>query len=80
MDVGTFLVTNTQSAKLVQPGKGAFHNPPPSTQSAAMLRVAHCEQWQNASVAQALPDRFCVVSTVANHISGPMTWAPAHAL
>jgi len=68
VNVSAFLVTNTQSAKLVQPCKGSFHNPSPSTQSAAMLGVALCEQWQNAPVTQALPNRFRVVATVAEHI------------
>lgn len=56
MDVGTFLVADTQSAKLVQPGKGPFHNPSPTPEAAAMFSVTHRKQRQNASVAQPFPD------------------------
>ena len=36
MDVGTLLIADTQSAKLVQPGKGPFHNPSPPPEATAM--------------------------------------------
>ena len=44
------------SAKLVEPGKGPFHDPPPSAQPTAVLRVAHREQRQDTPVAQTLPN------------------------
>ena len=56
MDVGTFLVADAQSAKLVQPGKAPFHDPSPSTEAAAVLCVAHRKQREDAPVAQTLPD------------------------
>ena len=80
MDVGSLLVADPQSAKLVQPGKGPFHDPSPSAQSAAVFSVAHREQRQNASVTQALPDRFRVIPAVAEHIIRSMAWAPPDAL
>ena len=56
MDVSTLLVADTQSAKLVQPGKGPFHNPSPLPEATAMFSVAHRKQRQNATVAQPLSD------------------------
>ena len=43
MDVGTLLVADTQSAKLVKPGKATLHNPPPSAEAATVLGVPHRE-------------------------------------
>jgi len=65
MDVGSFLVANTQSAKLIQPSEGPFHYPPPSTQSTAMLSVTHRQQRQDTAVAQTLADCLRVITTVA---------------
>ena len=40
MDVSSFLITDAQSAKLIEPGERPLHDPPPSAQSAAMFGVA----------------------------------------
>ena len=40
MDVGSFLVANAQSPKLVQPSERPLHDPAPSAQSTAMFGVA----------------------------------------
>jgi hypothetical protein len=41
MDVGTFLVADTQSAKLVWPGKRPLHNPALIAEATAELGVPH---------------------------------------
>ena len=56
MNVGSLFVADSQSTKLVQPGKASLHNPSPSTKTTAVLRVAHREQRQDIPVAQTLPD------------------------
>ena len=43
MDIGTLLVADSQSAKLVNPGKTPFHNPAASAEATAVLRVPHRE-------------------------------------
>lgn len=40
MDVGSFLIADAQSPKLIEPSEGPFHDPPPSAQSATVLGVA----------------------------------------
>lgn len=56
MDVGTLLIADAQSAKLVEPGKGSLHDPSPSTEATAVFGLAHREQRHDAAVAQTLPD------------------------
>jgi hypothetical protein len=51
LDVGTFLVADTQSAKLVEPGKAPLYHPSPSAKSTAVLGIPHREQRQNTAVA-----------------------------
>jgi hypothetical protein len=65
VDVGSFLVTNTQSAKLIQPSESSFHHPPPSAQSTAMFCVALGEQRHDVAIAKTLADRFRVITAVA---------------
>jgi hypothetical protein len=56
MDIGTFLVSDAQSAKLVQPGKASFHDPAPLAEATAVLRVARRQQRQDATFSQTLPN------------------------
>jgi len=63
--VSPLLVTNTQSAKLIQPSEGSFYDPAPSAQSAAMLSVSLGEQRHNVAGTQPLPDCLRVITTVA---------------
>lgn len=65
MDIGSLLVSNPQSAKLIQPGEGPFHYQSPSTQSTAMLSVTHRQQRKDTAVAQTLADCLRIITTVA---------------
>jgi hypothetical protein len=65
MDVGTLLIANAQSTKLIQPSKGPFHHPATSPQSAAVFGVALGEPRNNVSGTQTLPDCLRVITAVA---------------
>jgi hypothetical protein len=65
MNVGSFLITDAQSAKLIEPCEGPFHHPAPSPQSAAMSGVSLGEPRHDAAGTQTLPDCLCVITTVA---------------
>jgi hypothetical protein len=80
VNVGTLLIADAQPAELVQPGKGPFHNPSPSSKAAAVFNVAYCEQRHDASITQTLPDCFRVITTVLNHAIRSVARTPAHAL
>lgn len=45
-----------------------------------MLSVTHREQRHDAAFAQTLPDRFSVITAVAQYAIRPMAWTPAHSL
>ncbi len=49
MDVSAFSVSYAQATKLIQPGEGPFHNPPPSSQPAAVFRIANGQQRQDVA-------------------------------
>ena len=65
MNVGPFLVANAQPPELIQPSERPFHHPTPSTQPAAVFGVALRKKGDDASVTKTLPDRFGIVTTVA---------------
>ena len=65
MDVGSFLIANSQAAKLIPPREGTFHDPPPSAQSAAMFSASLGEPGHDVAGTQTLPNRLCVITTVA---------------
>lgn len=44
MDVGSLLISNPQTAKLIQPGKSWLDYPPPAPESTAMFRLTLCEE------------------------------------
>jgi hypothetical protein len=65
MNVGSFLITNAESPKLIEPSERPLDDPTPSAQSAAMLGVALGKPRYDAARAQTLPDCLRVVTTVA---------------
>ena len=67
MDIGSFLVADAQSAKLIEPSKGPLHDPPPPAQSAAVFGVALRKKRDDASATQTLPDRLSIITAVAQH-------------
>ncbi len=49
MDVGSFIVTDAETAELIQPCERPFDDPTPPSQAAAMCRATHGRHWQNAT-------------------------------
>ena len=64
VDICSFFVPHAKTTELIKPGKGAFHDPAPSPQTAAVFRIAHCEQGQDAAAAQSATDVVRVVGPV----------------
>ncbi len=67
MDVGSFFVSETQTAKLTKPGEGSLNHPPPSAQATPVLGISLGNPRRNPADSQASPDRFGIVTTVAYH-------------
>jgi len=65
VDVGSLLVADAQSAKLVEPRKAPLNDPTPSAQSTTVLGVALREQRNDAAVTQTLPDWLRIITPVA---------------
>ena len=76
MDVSPLFVANTQPPELVQPGKRPLHYPEPSTQTTAMLSVAHREQRHDVAGTQTLADCLGVITAVAQHAVRTMARSP----
>jgi hypothetical protein len=60
-----FLIANTQAAELIQPSERPLHDPPPSSQPAAMFGFAHRKQRHDAALTQTSPDCLGVITAVA---------------
>jgi hypothetical protein len=67
MDVGSLFIADAQAAKLIKPSEGSLHHPSPSAQSAAMISVSFGKPRLDVAGTQTLPDRFGVITTVAQH-------------
>ena len=65
MNVGSFLITDAQSAKLIEPGERPFHDSTPSAQSASMFGVALGKPRHDVAGTETSPDRFRVITAVA---------------
>jgi hypothetical protein len=55
VDVGTLLVANSQSAKLVEPSKASLYHPPPAPRSTAMIGTSLREPRHDATDTPNLP-------------------------
>jgi hypothetical protein len=80
MNVGSFLITDAQSPKLIEPSESSFHDPSPSAQSTAVLSVTLCQKRLNMPGAQTLPDRLRVITTIAQHAIRTMAWTSSLSL
>ncbi len=65
MNLGETFVANTQSAVLVQPGKGPLHDPTKHAQATAVFSPSPGQQWLDAPTAQQPPMRLGVVGSVS---------------
>jgi hypothetical protein len=78
--VGSFLITDAQSPKLIQPSERPLDDPPPSAQSAAMFCVALGEPRHDVAGTQTLPDCRHVITTVSQHAIRTMARSSSLAL
>jgi len=74
VDIGTLLVPDTKSAKLVEPREGSFDNPAPFPQSTAVLCISLCQEGSDATPAQTVADLLGIVSTIAYKAVGTAAW------
>lgn len=67
MDVGSFLIADAQSPKLIEPGKGPLDDPAPSAQSTSMFGVALREKRDDVAGNQTLADGLGIIAPVAQY-------------
>src|ERR1700747_3341530 len=70
MHICSFLIPQTKTTELVQPREGTFYDPAPSSQTAAVFRIAHCHQRQDVTCTQSTADFLCVVGSISQYAIG----------
>jgi hypothetical protein len=65
MNIGSFLISDTQSTELIEPSERPFHHPAPSTELASVLSVALGDPRHNAAGTKTLADRIGVIAPIA---------------
>ena len=65
MYVGSLLIADAESTKLIEPRKAPLDDPSQSPQPASVLGVLHREEGMNVPATQTLPDRLSIITTVA---------------
>ena len=64
MHICSFFIPQAKTTELVHPREGAFHDPAPSSQTAAMFHIAHCEERQDVAGTQNTTDFLRIVGPV----------------
>jgi hypothetical protein len=77
VDVGPLVVSDAQTAELVQPGKRPLDDAPPPAQARPMLRAALGRQRVNSTHPQTVPNGLGVVATIAQDTVRTTPWSPA---
>ncbi len=80
VDVGPPVVPHAEAAELIQPGKRALDDPPPSLQATPVLRAAHGQQRENVAGSQTETDDLRVIRAVAEHAVRTAPRSPSLAL
>ena len=80
MDVGPLVITDAQTAKLIEPGKRPLHGPPPPAQAAPVLGATHSDQRLDMPHPQPTPNGGCVVAAIPEHTVWPPSWSPPFAV
>jgi len=70
----------TGAAKLIQPRKRAFHDPPPPAQARPALCAAHGHQGYDVTCPKATPNFRRVVAAIPEHTIRPLPLSPAFAV
>jgi hypothetical protein len=80
MDVGPPVIPHAQTAKLIEPGKRPFHDPPPPAQSTSMLCAAHGQKGDDVTTLETAPNGGRVVAAIPEHTVRPLPRSPVFAL
>ena len=80
MDVGPFVISHAQAAKLAEPGKGPLHDPPPPAQATPMRRAAHSQHRHDVASPEAAPNGGRIAAAIPEHTIRPLPWSPACAV
>ena len=75
MNVIAFLITNTKTPILMQPGDTAFYNPAIEAQSASVFSPPSSQQRNNSSAAKLLPMRLGVIAPITKKDIGTLNWS-----
>ncbi len=73
MHICSFFIPHTKTTELVHPREGSFHDPAPSSQTAAVFRIAPCEERQDVAGTQNTTDFLRVVGPVPQYAIGATT-------
>ena len=65
MNVGSFLIADAQSPKLIESGERPLHDPTPSAQAASMFGATLGKPRHDVAATETSPDCFRVITTVA---------------
>ena len=80
VDVGAFLVADTQSSKLVEPGKAPLYHPSPAPEATTVVSVTHCKKRPNPAFMQTLPNPPRIITAVTYNAIRPVAWTPLPSL
>ena len=70
MHICSFLIPEAKTTELVQLREGTFYDPAPSSQTAAVFRIGHCEQRRDVTCTQSTADFLCVVGPISQYAIG----------
>ena len=70
MHICSFLIPQAKTTELVQPREGTFYDPAPTSQTAAVFRIAHCEQRRDVTCTKSTADFLCVVGPIFQYAIG----------
>jgi hypothetical protein len=74
--VRSFLIPQTKATELVQPREGTFYDPAPSSQTAAVFRIAPSEYRRDVTCTESTADFLCVVGPISQYAIGTRAGRP----
>jgi hypothetical protein len=77
--IGPPVVTDAESAELIQPRKRPLDDPPPPAQARPMRRAAHGQRGHNVPRPETALNRCRVVAAITEHTARPPPRSPASA-
>jgi hypothetical protein len=64
------LIAQAKTTELVQAREGTFYDPAPTSQTAAVLRITHCEQRRDVTCTKSAADFLSVVGPISQYAIG----------